>query len=184
MNLPNKLTILRLFLAVVFVIFYMLNIPYSGMSIFRIYALAVFIIASITDALDGYIARKYNLITSFGKLLDPLADKVLVVCALLCLLVTREVPLAGVLIVVIREFSISSVRLVATEKGIVIAASKLGKIKTISQMISTILILAKFYEINKPCYYLTYSIYYISIIFTVLSLIDYVYKNRAVLKDN
>jgi CDP-diacylglycerol--glycerol-3-phosphate 3-phosphatidyltransferase len=162
----------------------MLSIPYDEMSSFRILSLIVFVIASLTDALDGYIARKYNLITSFGKLLDPLADKVLVVCALLCLLVTKEVPLIGVLVVVIREFSISSIRLVATEKGIVIAASKMGKIKTISQMISIILILAKFYDINMTCYYITYSIYYISVVFTVLSLVDYVYKNRSVLKDN
>ncbi len=184
MNLPNKLTIMRLFLTIIFVIFYMLSIPYDEMSSFRILSLIVFVIASLTDALDGYIARKYNLITSFGKLLDPLADKVLVVCALLCLLVTKEVPLIGVLVVVIREFSISSIRLVATEKGIVIAASKMGKIKTISQMISIILILAKFYDINMTCYYITYSIYYISVVFTVLSLVDYVYKNRSVLKDN
>ena len=172
MNLPNKLTILRLFLTIFFVIFYILSIPYSEMSIYRICALLVFIIASITDALDGYIARKYNLITSFGKLLDPLADKVLVVCALLCLLVTKEVPLIGVLIVVIREFSISSVRLVATEKGIVIAASKMGKIKTITQMVSIILILGKIYQINDACYFITYLIYYLSVIFTAISLIS------------
>ena len=184
MNLPNKLTILRLFLTIFFVIFYILSIPYGGMSVYRVCAIIVFIIASITDALDGYIARKYNLITSFGKLLDPLADKVLVVCALLCLLVTNEVPLVGVLIVVIREFSISSVRLVATEKGIVIAASKMGKIKTITQMISIILILCKIYQINDACYFVTYLIYYLSVIFTAISLIDYVYKNRAVLRDN
>lgn len=204
MNLPNKLTILRLFLTIAFVVFFVLGktyeplssngflyelIPsnlsvYNGISTYRLISLIIFILASITDALDGYIARKYNMITSFGKLLDPLADKVLVAAALLCLMSTNEVPLVGVLVVIIREFTISAVRLVATDKGIVIAASNLGKVKTISQMISTIMLLSLIYRYNDFWFILTYGLYFLSVIFTVLSLIDYVYKNRDVLKDN
>ena len=205
MNLPNKLTILRLFMTIAFVIFFILgktyntlpsnsflyeliptntNFPYYEMSTYRLISLIIFILASITDALDGYIARKYNMITSFGKLLDPLADKVLVAAALLCLMSTNEVPLVGVLVVIIREFTISAVRLVATDKGIVIAASNLGKVKTISQMISTIMLLSLIYRYNDFWFILTYGLYFLSVIFTVLSLIDYVYKNRDVLKDN
>lgn len=142
-------------------------------------ALAVFIAASLTDMLDGKIARKYNLITDFGKFMDPLADKLLVCSAMICL-VDLDRLLAWICIVIIaREFAISGFRLVASDNGIVIAASMWGKTKTVSQMAMIILMIANF-EI-PAIQMLTTVIMYVACALTIISLVDYIIKNKQVL---
>lgn len=132
MNLPNKLTILRMIMIPFFVVFLML--PIGGEFVHRYIALAIFVAASLTDTLDGYIARRDHLVTDFGKFMDPLADKLLVCSALICLVETGELPFWIVIIIIAREFIISGFRQIAADNGIVIAASKWGKLKTICQM--------------------------------------------------
>ena len=132
MNLPNKLTIFRVILIPFFVVFMLAPIC-PGYA--NYIAVAIFIVASLTDLLDGKIARKYNLVTNFGKFMDPLADKLLVCSALICFVELDKLPAWMVIIIIAREFIISGFRLVASDNGIVIAASWWGKSKTISQMI-------------------------------------------------
>ena len=144
----------------------------------RYVAAALFIIASLTDMLDGKIARKYNLVTNFGKFMDPLADKLLVCSALICMIELRQLPAWMVIIIISREFIISGFRLVAVDNGIVIAASWWGKAKTISQMIMIILLIASFGGIFNV---LETAFVYIATVLTVISLVDYIWKNRAVL---
>ena len=180
MNLPNKLTIFRMILIIPFVIIELTGClgDYSGLT-----ALIIFVVASLTDLLDGKIARKYNLITNFGKFMDPLADKVLVVSAMICLLVNKPelLPAWALIIILAREFIISGFRLVASDAGIVIAASMWGKIKTVSQMVMVIMMLI---DINYPVYILlTKIVMYVAVILTVVSLVDYIYKNKEVLGD-
>lgn len=171
-NLPNKLTMCRVIAIPIFIVLFMLG--------FRIGSAVVFVLASITDYFDGVIARKYNLISNFGKLMDPLADKMLVITALLLLTETREVHFLCTLIVILRELTISSIRLIALEQNKVIAASMWGKYKTATQMVAIILLLFKFYNINSACYYITYSLFYISTALVIISLIDYVIKSKEV----
>ena len=166
MNLPNKLTIFRVFLVPVFVVLFYLNEP--------LLATTVFIIASFTDFLDGYIARKNNLITDFGKFMDPLADKVLVISALLLLLEAGRFPAWVLIVVITREFIVSGIRLVAADNQIAIAASKLGKAKTVTQMIAVILLLSS--VLNEAAEVLLY----VSTILTVISGVDYIIKNYKV----
>lgn len=173
-NLPNELTMLRVICVPVFVIMLLLNNRYT--------AAIIFVLASLTDYLDGILARKFHCESNFGKLMDPLADKILVAAALICLTKTGEIYYICTLIVIIREFAISSIRLVALEKGMVIAASYWGKFKTASQMISIVMILFKFYEVNSICFYITYGLFYISTVLVVISLIDYIYKSRELFK--
>ena len=178
MNLPNKLTIFRMILIIPFVIIELTGClgDYSGLT-----ALIIFVVASLTDLLDGKIARKYNLITNFGKFMDPLADKVLVVSAMICLLVNKPelLPAWALIIILAREFIISGFRLVASDAGIVIAASMWGKVKTVSQMVMVIMMLI---DINYPVYILlTKIVMYVAVILTVVSLVDYIYKNKEVL---
>lgn len=175
MNLPNKLSILRVFLIIPYVIF-MYGENFFGKSSIYI-ALIIFVIASLTDTLDGYIARKYNLITNFGKLIDPLADKLLVCAALICLMEKNLIPGIILIIIISREFIISGFRLIAAEEGVVIAAGLSGKLKTISQMI--MLIFLMLYKI-KIFYILGNIFMYISVVLTVFSLVEYIYKNRKV----
>ncbi|MBP9001212.1 MAG: CDP-diacylglycerol--glycerol-3-phosphate 3-phosphatidyltransferase [Lachnospiraceae bacterium] len=180
MNLPNKLTIFRMILIIPFVIIELTGClgDYSGLT-----ALIIFVVASLTDLLDGKIARKYNLITNFGKFMDPLADKVLVVSAMICLLVNKPelLPAWALIIILAREFIISGFRLVASDAGIVIAASMWGKVKTVSQMVMVIMMLI---DINNPVYILlTKIVMYVAVILTVVSLVDYIYKNKEVLGD-
>ena len=139
MNLPNKLTILRMILIVPFVVLMLLPV---GGAAGKWIALALFVIASMTDWLDGYIARRDNLVTTFGKFMDPLADKLLVCAAMICLVEMGKIPAWIVIIIMSREFIISGFRLVASDKGVVIAASYWGKFKTVSQMIMIILMIA------------------------------------------
>lgn len=143
----------------------------------------VFCVACLTDALDGHIARKYNLITNFGKFMDPLADKLLVCSALICFVGIEDIrfPVWVAIIIISREFAISGFRLVASDNGIVIAASSWGKLKTISQMIMSILLIFRFP--GSVFMYLEQVFIYISVVLTVVSLVDYMYKNRAVFSE-
>ncbi len=175
MNLPNKLTVFRAVLIPFFVFFLLWE---DGMvRTFRYIAVAVFIVASLTDMLDGQISRRCHLVTNFGKFMDPLADKVLVCSALICLTGLGELPAWMTIIIVAREFIISGFRLVAAEQGIVIAASYWGKFKTTFQMISVILLI-----LDIPALYtVTWICVWIAVILTLVSLIDYIIKNRKVI---
>ncbi len=177
MNLPNKITIVRVFMIPVFLIFFLVpNIP-AGNYI----ATVIFILACLTDALDGYLARKYHLITNFGKFADPLADKLLVCSALICFVELRLVPAWIIIIIISREFIISGFRLVASDSGVVIAASYWGKFKTTAQMIMCILLII---NIDLTFFNILEQIFiYLSLILTIVSLVDYLYKNRTVLNE-
>ncbi len=175
MNLPNKLTVFRVILIPFFVLF--LLVPVFGENVDKWIALAIFIVASLTDLLDGKIARKYNLVTDFGKFMDPLADKLLVCSAMICLVGLLRIPSWIVVIIIAREFIISGFRLIAVENGRVIAASYWGKFKTTFQMIMVILMIADIPQLNI----LTTVIMYIALILTVVSLIDYLVKNKDVM---
>ena len=145
----------------------------------RYVAAAIFIIASLTDMLDGKIARKYDLVTNFGKFMDPLADKLLVCSALICMIELRELPAWMVIIIISREFIISGFRLVASDNGIVIAASYWGKFKTTFQMIGVVLLIFNIPALST----LTMIIVWIALALTVISLVDYIVKNAGVLKE-
>lgn len=178
MNLPNKLTIFRVILIPFFVFFLLVPnvVPYSNYI-----AVAIFIVASLTDLLDGKIARKYNLVTNFGKFMDPLADKLLVCSAMICLIQTGQLAAWIVVIIIAREFIISGFRLIASDNGIVIAASYWGKFKTTFQMLMVIVLILDIQ--NQVFQILGTVLIYISLALTVISLIDYVVKNKDVLKE-
>ena len=175
MNLPNKLTILRVILIPFFVAFLMDAFHIPGT---KWIALAIFIIASLTDMLDGKIARKYNLVTNFGKFMDPLADKLLVCSALIAFVDMDMVPTWIVMIIIAREFIISGFRLGASDNGIVIAAGIWGKLKTVCQMIMIIVLIADFGGIFDM---IGTVLIWLSLILTIISLVDYLYTNRQVL---
>ena len=178
MNLPNKLTICRVIL-IPFFVFFMLApyFPDNGKYI----AVAIFIIASLTDMLDGKIARKYNLVTNFGKFMDPLADKLLVCSAMICLVATGQLASWIVIIIISREFIISGFRLIAADNGIVIAASYWGKFKTVFQMLMIIVLILDIQ--NAGFQVLGVILTYVALVLTVVSLIDYIVKNKQVLKE-
>ena len=144
-------------------------------------AVAIFIIASLTDMLDGKIARKYNLVTNFGKFMDPLADKLLVCSAMICLVATGQLASWIVIIIISREFIISGFRLIAADNGIVIAASYWGKFKTVFQMLMIIVLILDIQ--NAGFQVLGVILTYVALILTVVSLIDYIVKNKQVLKE-
>jgi CDP-diacylglycerol--glycerol-3-phosphate 3-phosphatidyltransferase len=176
MNLPNKLTVARVIL-IPFFVFFLLFDPSN--TTFKWVALAIFIIASLTDMLDGKIARKYNLITDFGKFMDPLADKLLVCSAMIGLIELGRIPAWIVIIIIAREFVISGFRLIAADNGRVIAASYWGKFKTTFQMIMVILMIANFdYPIINL---LTNIIMWVALALTIISLVDYLVKNKDVM---
>ncbi|NBJ92840.1 CDP-diacylglycerol--glycerol-3-phosphate 3-phosphatidyltransferase [Parablautia muri] len=176
MNLPNKLTMFRVILIPFFIVFLLIPItPYD-----KWIALAIFVLASLTDLLDGKIARKYNLVTNFGKFMDPLADKLLVCSALICLIELHKIPAWMVIIIIAREFIISGFRLVASDNGVVIAASYWGKFKTTFQMIAVCLLIADLPALHL----LTQIAVWIAVVLTVVSLADYVMKNKDVMKEN
>ena len=177
MNLPNKLTVLRVIMIPFFVVALMLEGGANQM--YRYIAAAIFVIASFTDFLDGNIARKYNLVTNFGKFMDPLADKLLVCSALICLIELGQLPAWMVLIIISREFIISGFRLVASENGVVIAASYWGKWKTVFQMISVILLILNIEALSV----VTNIALWIALGLTVISLIDYIVKNIGILTE-
>jgi len=177
MNLPNKLTIFRVILIPFFVVF-MLN---PGIPFANIIACVIFCVASFTDFLDGYLARRDGLVTNFGKFMDPLADKLLVGAALICLIESGQLPAWVVVIIISREFIISGFRLIASDNGVVIAASYWGKFKTVSQMVMVILLIL---NIQLPIFQILGTVLiWVSVILTVVSLVDYVVKNKDVLKD-
>lgn len=175
MNLPNKLTIFR----VILIPFFIIALLVPGIPAGNWIALAIFIVASLTDLLDGKIARKYNLVTNFGKFMDPLADKLLVCSALICLVELSRIPSWMVVIIIAREFTISGFRLIAADNGVVIAASYWGKFKTTFQMIAVCLMIANIPVLSL----LTTVITWIAVILTVASLVDYLVKNKDVMKE-
>lgn len=178
MNLPNKLTIFRIILIPVFCVFTLMDITGDAD---KWIALAIFIGASLTDLADGKIARKYNLVTNFGKFMDPLADKLLVCTALICLMDIDLLPAWVVIIIICREFIISGFRLVASDNNIVIAAGIWGKMKTTFQMFMVIALLI---HIDHPVYQIIEQILiWISVALTIISLMDYLIKNKQVLKE-
>ncbi|MCI8647482.1 MAG: CDP-diacylglycerol--glycerol-3-phosphate 3-phosphatidyltransferase [Firmicutes bacterium] len=173
MNLPNKLTLLRIIAIPVFIVVLMMGHRYI--------ATIIFIAAALTDMLDGHIARKYNLVTNFGKLMDPLADKLLVMAALLCLVELGNVASWMVIVILAREFAVTGLRQVAAAEGIVIAAGMTGKIKTITQMIAIPLLLLD----NWPCRYISIPLdeifLWIAVAMTIISGIEYIVKNKQLL---
>ena len=177
MNLPNKLTVLRICMIPFFVA--ALLYENGADQTMRIIANVIFITASLTDLLDGKIARKYGLVTNFGKFMDPLADKLLVCSALICLIQLGQLPAWVVIVIISREFIISGFRLVAADNGIVIAASYWGKFKTVCQMTAVVLLIFNI----PPLSVLTSAVLWIAVILTVVSLVDYVAKNIKVLTE-
>ena len=176
MNLPNKLTVFRVILIIPFVIVLLSQI---GGEASDWIALGIFIVASLTDLFDGKIARKHNIVTNFGKFMDPLADKLLVCSALICLVDLGRIPAWVVIVIISREFIISGFRLVASDNGIVIAASYWGKFKTTFQMIMVCLMIGNIQ--NQIFIVLTQIIMWIALVLTIISLVDYVVKNKKVI---
>ena len=178
MNLPNKLTIFRVVL-IPFFVFFLLYPGFVGYG--NYIATVIFIGASLTDFADGKIARKYNLVTNFGKFMDPLADKLLVCAAMICLIETGQLASWIVIVIISREFIISGFRLVASDNGVVIAANYWGKFKTTFQMLMIIVLVL---DINHPVFdLLGVVLTYIALLLTIISLVDYVWKNKDVLKE-
>lgn len=182
MNLPNKLTLIRVVMIPFFVFFMLADLSSQiGDTAGKYIAVAIFIVASLTDWFDGYLARKNNLVTNFGKFMDPLADKLLVCSALICLTSVGALEAWIVIIIIAREFIISGFRLVASDNGVVIAASYWGKFKTAFQMLMIVLLILDFS--NKYMQYAATAVTYIALILTIVSLIDYLVKNRRVISE-
>ena len=175
MNLPNRLTVLRVIMIPFFVIFMLYDIVGAAD---KWTALVIFCVASFTDFLDGYLARKNNLVTNFGKFMDPLADKLLVCTAMICLVAMNRLNVVVVIIIIAREFIISGFRLVASDSGIVIAASYWGKFKTVFQMFMVIFMIA---DLGGVFSIVEQVLMWLALIFTIVSLIEYIGKNKQVL---
>ena len=175
MNTPNKLTIAIMIIVPFLVIFLLTG---WGGEANRYISLTLFVVASVTDWFDGYLARKNNLVTNFGKFMDPLADKLLVCSAMICMIDLKRLPAWFVIIIIAREFIISGFRLIAAENGIVIAANYWGKFKTASQMIMIILLILHFDGIFVI---LEQIFIWLSLALTIISLITYIWQNRTVL---
>ncbi len=184
MNLPNKLTCFRVILIPVFAVFMLVD----SIPAYNIIALAIFCVACITDFLDGHIARKYNLVTNFGKFMDPLADKVLVSTAMIILVGLGILPSWIAAIIIAREFIISGFRTVAADAGVVIAAGWIGKVKTNFQMFMCIFMIYianselenGFYDFINICAQICM---WAALVLTIWSLVDYIWKNRQVIAD-
>ena len=177
MNLPNKLTTLRVLMIPFFVVFMLTDL---GGVASKYIAVGIFIVASLTDLLDGKIARKYNLVTNFGKFMDPLADKLLVCSALICLVEMNRLAAWMVIVIISREFIISGFRLIASDNGVVIAASYWGKFKTTFQMIMIILLIL---DLGGVFTTITTIVTWAALILTVVSLVDYLAKNKGILLE-
>ncbi len=176
MNTPNKLTVARMIMVPFLVVFLLTG---WGGEANRYISLLIFVAASITDWLDGYLARKNHLVTNFGKFMDPLADKLLVCSAMICMIEIGRLPAWFVIIIIGREFIISGFRLIAAENGIVIAANYWGKFKTVSQMIMIILLILHF---DLSVFVILEQIFiWLSLALTVISLMTYIWQNRSVL---
>lgn len=178
MNLPNKITLTRMAMIPIFVLALFSNMEYA-----RYIGTLIFAIAAFTDGIDGYIARKTGQVTTFGKFMDPLADKILVATAFICLVELGNVSAWIVSLILAREFAITGFRTIAVSSGKTIAASSLGKIKTATQMIAIILLLLNNPIFNKYNIPLDKTMLYIALFFTLLSGFDYIYKNKEVFKD-
>ena len=177
MNLPNKITIFRVCMIPIFLVFMLVPTIPQG----RYIAAAIFILAALSDLLDGYIARKHNLVTNFGKFMDPLADKLLVSSALICLVELSLLPAWIVIVFFAREFIISGFRLIASDNGVVIAAGWWGKLKTTVQMVMSIMLII---NLDVPFINLLEQIaIYAAAALTIISLIDYMIQNKNVLKE-
>lgn len=172
MNLPNKLTLLRIIMILPFLLVLYLDVPGAAYI-----ALAIFILASLTDMLDGKIARKHNLITDFGKFADPLADKMLVIAAMIWFVENGQMPGWALLIVILREFAVSGLRMVASDKGRVIAAGWSGKVKTASTMVCIVIM---FLPIPAP---LNWACIAVIVATTIWSGVEYFVKNKDCLSD-
>ncbi len=196
MNLPNKLTIFRIILIIPFVLLLLGGFHgwewftgiFGGIMEYVDYiALAIFVVASLTDLADGKIARKYNMVTNFGKFMDPLADKLLVCAALIALTEMGRIPSWVVIVIISREFIISGFRLIAADNNVVIAASYWGKFKTTFQMVMICLMIVNnghFLKNNlRELRFITDIVMWIALALTVISLIDYIIKNKNVMKD-
>lgn len=190
MNVPNKITLSRIFLIPIFII--LLSVPFNwgewnigdtALPVSHFVAALIFFVASATDWLDGYYARKYNLVTNLGKFLDPLADKLLVSAALILLVEIGLAPAWIVIIIISREFAVTGLRLVAAGEGIVLAASNMGKLKTVTQILAISLLLLHNYPFSFISFPFATIILYIAMIITVISGYDYFVKNWHVMKD-
>lgn len=178
MTISNKLTIFRIVLVPFFV--WLMIADFSNANI---YAMLIFAIASFTDYLDGYLARKRNEITNFGKFADPIADKILVVSALVCLVERAIVPSWAVIIIIAREFIVSGLRMSAAAQNVVIAADKFGKMKTVVQMIAIILLITGISVQSINIYYIPQILFYFSVVLTVFSGCSYIIKGKDAILD-
>jgi CDP-diacylglycerol--glycerol-3-phosphate 3-phosphatidyltransferase len=173
MNLANRLTLIRIILVPVFMLFLLIKIEYG-----EYIAAAIFVLAALTDSLDGYIARKHNQITKLGKLMDPLADKLLITAALISLVQMDKISAWIATIIIAREFVVTGLRSVAASEGMVIAASIWGKLKTISQIVAVVAIILN----NFPFRYLNIpfdvAAIWAAVVLTIISMVDYLYKTR------
>jgi CDP-diacylglycerol---glycerol-3-phosphate 3-phosphatidyltransferase len=180
LNLPNKLTIIRVIMIPFFLLFFLGNFVDDNLS--RYLAVIIFLVAAITDVLDGYIARSRNLITNFGKFMDPLADKLLVCAALVAMVGTGDLSSIVVIVIISREFIVTGFRIVAASSNIVIAAGFWGKIKTIIQMVMIVWVMLR---IDNPYYAIFSDVLIVSsVVLTIISGFEYIYKNLDVLKDS
>ena len=177
MNLANKLTVFRMILIPFFLLFFLTDFTAYN----KLIALIIFVIATITDKLDGTIAKKYNMVTNFGKFMDPMADKLLVGSALICLCAKGNLPAWVVLIIIAREFTISGIRQIAADNGVAIAASASGKAKTVVQMIMIIVLLSAEVFREADFFFIPGILIMLSVVLTVISLIEYIIKNRKVI---
>ena len=177
MNLANKLTVFRMILVPFFVVFILTDFTAYN----ELIALIIFVVATITDKLDGTIAKRQGTVTNFGKFMDPMADKLLVCSALICLCSMGDIPSWAVLIIIAREFTISGVRQIAADNGVAIAASKWGKAKTVAQMVMIIVMLCERSFTALSLGILSDIMMYLAVALTVISLIDYIVKNKGVI---
>ena len=178
MTTASKITMVRIGMIPIFMAFMYMDFPYSDIA-----ALAIFIVASITDSVDGYVARKYNQVSTFGKFIDPLADKLLVFAAMLILVERQQIPSWAAIIIITREFAVTALRLVAVEAGVVIAAGTSGKVKTVVSMVSICIMLTelKNFVIITDSFTLNSLCVWLMLITTVWSGVEYFYKNKDVL---
>lgn len=174
MNIPNKLTLLRIILVPIFVVLMLTRIPYGGSL-----AAVIFMIAALTDSLDGYLARKWKQVTKLGAILDPLADKLLITAALISLVELGRIPGWIAIVIIGREFAVTGLRVVKAEEGVIISSSKLGKFKTVSQITAVLLIMVQ--NIFHPLATLALGqwVMYFAVLITIISGIEYFYRNKV-----